>query len=294
MPFGTGPILAPVDIERSPEIAIGWATAIARLLNADLDIYFAAPRRKDEPLLREELQALTTYAARRLADRPALKVNHHFEAQWDPGRAIVGEARRVGHQLIVQVTRERGALERLFQGSTTDEVIEAAPCPVLGIPDDLPPPDGVPFKRILAATDLETTTPLAIAKRWSQRCRAGLTFLYVVDAAHAHLPEVAVASDPTSTFDAIVDEARRSVNAYIHSNPDIKPDVTYEVEVRVGDSVQEIRRDVEEGGFDLVMAGHHQRGALARLLLGSIAEEVLHRADVPVLIVPAATTQGEG
>ena len=37
---------------------------------------------------------------------------------------------------------------------------------------------------------------------------------------------------------------------------------------------------------DLVVMGKHGRHCLGRLLLGSVAEKVVHLARVPVLIVP--------
>lgn len=284
MPFGTGPILAPVDIGSNPEAALDWATAVARLMDRDLEIYFAAPNRKDEPLLREELQALTRYAQLRLPkDRQA---NYYFDLNWDPSTGIVDAAKHGGHCLIVQVTRERSALERLLQGSTTDDVISKSPCPVLAIPDDLPLPTGAPFKHILTATDLGAYGPMAMTATLSHLTRAGLTYLYVVDAAHAHLPELAIATDPEASFDQVVIGSRKALNTYLHEHPEVRPNGPFDVEIAVGDSVREITRHVKAIGHDLVIAGHHQRGLLAKLLLGSVAEEVLHRADVPVLIVP--------
>ena len=286
MPFGTAPILAPVDVGANPEAALDWVTAVARLTGRSVEIYFAAPHRTDEPLLREELVTLARHAKKRLSDRPEIKITHTFEPKWDPSTAIIQKAKAGGHSLIVQVTHERSAFKRLIHGSTTDEVISNSPCPVLAVPDDLPAPTGQPFKRILVATDLGAIEPMALAAQWAAAGRSALTYLSVVDSAHAHLPELAMATDPEAQFEEVVEGARRSLNAFIHEHPELKPSIPYDVRVRIGDSAKEITRDVDEGGYDLVIAGHHQRGLLSRLLLGSVAEEVLHKADVPVLIVP--------
>jgi nucleotide-binding universal stress UspA family protein len=45
---------------------------------------------------------------------------------------------------------------------------------------------------------------------------------------------------------------------------------------------------VKTGGVDLVVLGSHGHGALAALLLGSVAEGMVRKASVPTLIVPAA------
>jgi nucleotide-binding universal stress UspA family protein len=47
-----------------------------------------------------------------------------------------------------------------------------------------------------------------------------------------------------------------------------------------------IIKEAEQRGADCIVVGSHGRGALLHLLLGSVAEEVLRGAAVPVLIVP--------
>ncbi|GBD31051.1 hypothetical protein HRbin32_02168 [bacterium HR32] len=45
---------------------------------------------------------------------------------------------------------------------------------------------------------------------------------------------------------------------------------------------------------DLIVMGTHGRTGLPRVLLGSVAETVLRRASVPVLVVPARTARAAG
>jgi nucleotide-binding universal stress UspA family protein len=59
------------------------------------------------------------------------------------------------------------------------------------------------------------------------------------------------------------------------------------VSIRVqGDAVTEILRLTEEQGCDLIVLGKHPRAALPRLFRRSVAEMVVRRAAVPVLVVP--------
>jgi len=46
-----------------------------------------------------------------------------------------------------------------------------------------------------------------------------------------------------------------------------------------------IARTATSGGFDLVMMGSHGHGALANLVMGSVATQVLAHCKVPVLLV---------
>lgn len=63
-------------------------------------------------------------------------------------------------------------------------------------------------------------------------------------------------------------------------------DVT--TEVQFGDAAERIIEYVQTQEIDLVAMTTHGRTGLGRLLLGSVATEVLHRLPVPILILRAA------
>ncbi len=58
-----------------------------------------------------------------------------------------------------------------------------------------------------------------------------------------------------------------------------------EYAVRFGDPAEEIVAEAREAGADLIAMATHGRTGLARLLLGSVAEAVLRRSEVPLLLV---------
>jgi nucleotide-binding universal stress UspA family protein len=68
------------------------------------------------------------------------------------------------------------------------------------------------------------------------------------------------------------------------------PDVRVQVEHRLeeGDAARQILRVAQEIGCDLIVLGTRGRTGLGRLLMGSVAEQVLRRASCPVLTVRAA------
>jgi nucleotide-binding universal stress UspA family protein len=70
--------------------------------------------------------------------------------------------------------------------------------------------------------------------------------------------------------------------------PGVLPeDVPVHRVIWTGDAVAEgILAYVEEAGIDLVVLGTHGRSGLGRLLMGSVAEEVVRQAGCPVLAVP--------
>ena len=56
-------------------------------------------------------------------------------------------------------------------------------------------------------------------------------------------------------------------------------------EWRAGHAGDTIGRFAEDGGFDMLIMGSHGHGALARLVMGSVATEVLAQCRTPVLLI---------
>lgn len=60
-----------------------------------------------------------------------------------------------------------------------------------------------------------------------------------------------------------------------------------------GDPATEIERYVEEKGMDMVAMATHGRTGIARVLHGSVAQQVFANIDVPVLLYRAPTIEDE-
>ena len=56
-------------------------------------------------------------------------------------------------------------------------------------------------------------------------------------------------------------------------------------EWRTGPAGETIARFATDGGYDLVLMGTHGYGALGRLIMGSVAAQVLANCTVPVLLI---------
>ena len=141
------------------------------------------------------------------------------------------------------------------------------------------------FRTILVALDSSDAAQSALhhATELAQASGGSVILLNVIDV--SKLLAVAGYETPYPT-DAIsmmreegrsvIDESKRVCDA---ANVPVTPLVSE------GDACDEILRVAEAHNADLIALGTHGRGGLPRLFLGSVAEGVLRRATVPVLIV---------
>lgn len=68
-----------------------------------------------------------------------------------------------------------------------------------------------------------------------------------------------------------------------------EPDIHIEARIESGNPVERIVSIAAEEGCDLIVMGTHGRSGLGRVVLGSVAEQVLRKASCPVLTVRAAS-----
>ena len=94
-------------------------------------------------------------------------------------------------------------------------------------------------------------------------------------------------------WDVGQEEQVTEARAYLESVSRRLPrDVRVRMAVRLGDPAGEIVSRAREGAFDLVVMSTHGRTGLGRWVMGSVADEVVHRTAVPVLLVHPAADRG--
>ncbi len=206
--------------------------------------------------------------------------------------AIVEEARAFGADLIVIGNRGQGQFETMLLGSVSAEVVDHAPCPVLvarsrDLRSVLYADDGSEGAReagdLLAAWSifrgLRTTviSVSEVAVPWSAGMAPGL---------YDQVMESYVES---------VQEARRECAALVSSTADRLSDagLVTSVDVRDGDPAPAIVKAAIEHSVDLVVMGTRGLTGLSRILLGSVARNVLVHAQCSVLIVRQHTFEGQ-
>lgn len=91
----------------------------------------------------------------------------------------------------------------------------------------------------------------------------------------------------------LLSEARRAVRARLASlqqewAADYRPEKIEAVMALEGPAAQMILLEAEEATADMILVFSRRRGSLRRLLLGSVAQQVVSEARVPVLVLPIA------
>jgi nucleotide-binding universal stress UspA family protein len=137
------------------------------------------------------------------------------------------------------------------------------------------------FQKILVPLD---GSPLAeaILPQGSELAKTLGAELLVLRVAFAHVfPGV----DPTEEEVRVV----RDAEAYVAARRSelATKDVHLRTAVRYGKAAAEILNHIADNNVDLVAMSTHGRSGLSRLVMGSVAEEVLRHANVPVLLVRA-------
>ena len=102
----------------------------------------------------------------------------------------------------------------------------------------------------------------------------------------AELPNVA--GDEQYLVYAPYSDANRRLTALAALHPDIHATT----EAIVGHPPEAIVRTARDRAADLIVAGTHGRGGVARMFMGSVAERVVRLAECPVLTVRDAQDVG--
>jgi len=205
-----------------------------------------------------------------------------------PPEVILRAAGSASASLIVIGTRGLHGFRRLLLGSTTERVIQRAPCPVFSVhPHDIGRQR--PVRKIMVATDFSTEAEAAAdaaLELFQVGSRDGLILL--VHAFHVPVeftqfgpygptpPALKMRGD---TEEWARDRLAESAERLRHQG--------VEVETRFchGYPPQAILSEAAESAPDLIAMGTVGRTGLSHLLFGSTAERVLQYASCPVLTV---------
>jgi nucleotide-binding universal stress UspA family protein len=262
-------ILVPMDGSSEAEVAIGAIMPLARAYAPEVIVFCVLEG--PEPSLK-----VPAYLAKACAALRANNVNASLDVrEGRPAEQIAAYAKEKEVDLIAISTHGRTGMRRILMGSVTEEVLRRTTVPVLVCRPGTVMPE---WRRILVALDgspraeaiLEDLVPLA--RKLNVPLHLVKAALPVVSGAGVgEFPIVIPAEDPMPYLNELAGRLRAQG---VEARP-----VGLE-----GRAAFEVLRHAAETGANLIAMTTHGRTGLARVLLGSIAEEILRHAPCPVLV----------
>jgi nucleotide-binding universal stress UspA family protein len=232
--------------------------------------------------MRAAAQRTVDEACRHVA-RPEISVNG-VVLSGRPATAIVDRARGMFADLIVLGSRGHGTIESMLLGSVSAEVVDHAPAPVLVARSPR-------FERVVLAWDGSSCASRAaeLLRSWPIFARSQVRVVSVADiepvwwtgfptpgAAEASAMYLDTAEATRLHYDKM---AREMADRLRFAG------LAADAERRDGDAATELISAAAACNADLIVMGTHGRTGLARLVIGSVARNVVHHASCSVLIV---------
>lgn len=202
--------------------------------------------------------------------------------------------------LIVMTTHGRGGFTRLWLGSVTDALIRLSPAPILVLRSQERAPEArqpAPPRRILIPLDgsARSEAILEPALALGRLLGAEYTLLRVV--VPAVLSPAAPFTTPTDFNPERTMRDREEAQRYLEQVAARLTDAGATVRTRVVVSDQVALTILEESqreGSDLIAMSTAGRSGIRRLLIGSVADKVLRRGEVPLLVHRGEATAESG
>jgi nucleotide-binding universal stress UspA family protein len=234
-------------------------------------------------------------------------VREQAEIIQDKARAIVGDAalyRNVAStsaahgladlaedvdavMVIVGTTQETG-LARSLLGSSTERLLHGSTAPVMVVPSGWrqSASDRVSSIGVAYVDTRDAREALRMAVRVALRIPARLTLYTVVGQSSEHYSYLVGRTDEQAFLDKARDSFRKALEFAAAGVPaELEPRIVL-LEGAVVESLAALGPD----DVDMLVCGSRGYGPVRRVLLGGVSSPLIRRAQLPVAVVPRATT----
>lgn len=190
--------------------------------------------------------------------------------------------------LIIMATHGHSGLRRWWLGSVFEKVVSQCAVPVLVIhgkhAKEIEREKRVTFKRILTPLDGSETGEAALhnAEAIALTTGASLVLLHVIPEPHA-IEAKLLGSEFGKFVKAMHDSGGKYLDKVKHRLEEKGIDVS--IEIISGDPAQQIITVAEKEKIDLIAMSTHGRSGIARFVMGSVADKILHASRLPMWLV---------
>jgi nucleotide-binding universal stress UspA family protein len=276
-------VMVPLDGSPSAEAALPWAVHLAKRSNGSLRLVgvHAPPAVlldgetlvgsvvPDESVRRQETEYFAN--AQGLLKPTGVPMSADL---LDGGvvSSLADYARNLKPSWIVMMSHGRGTVARFFLGETASEFVRQSPCPVLLVhpTNERVDPSAAPaIRRVLVPLDGSDGAErmLGPAAEFAKALGADVTLLMAL----ARIPDMPAAKAEAYLQQKTTDLQAKSLNAGTKIVPH-------------GDAADVIVAEADANPGTIVALATHGRGGLAKLVWGSVTEDVVRRTKAPVLV----------
>jgi nucleotide-binding universal stress UspA family protein len=262
------------------------AVLLARASGVPLDILHVVDDDRSQHIVEREAMEASILLREMTGSLRSLEgVEYNIEIVLaDPFAGIVQAVSGSGPVLLVLRPHRRQILKDAFVGTTAERTIRSVDWPVLMVNG---PPVG-PWRQVLLTTDLSDLSGTALRRfcKLDLKPDARRSILYAFDTPALRL----ATSDalPKDEKDAYVasqkSDACRELAGFTRDLPDLGAEPM--VRNNQTTTAYEIKAAARETNADLIVVSTQGKGALSRMLIGIVAEQVLQSAADDVLALP--------
>lgn len=263
-------IIVGTDFSRGSEIALGFATDIAQQMKCDILLVWV---KKPKKLLSNELLDMTTRLAEDKLKQYCETWSDNFDGdinykilEGKVASAIGEEAKKLDAPMIVIGTNGASGFEQYIMGSTAVRIVSESPCPVLTIRE------GFTFNR----TFNRIVLPIRVNANSRQKVGPAAMMAKIFNAQVDILGLLDMEED-TSTLRTYIRQVEDKL-----FNEGVSYRTVFRKYSNYSDTVLNFANEVKG---DLVIINTEQDKILARLFLGTNAQQIVHRSQIPVLCI---------
>ena len=268
------PIIVGTDFSQGSYVALELAIDVANRFQSDIILIWA--RREKMLFSNEQLEVMSNLAEDKLKElcekyQPELK---HGRLRWQitngkVAPALATTATRELAQMIVIGTNGASGFEKYWMGSQAVRIVQDSPCPVITVRQ------GYDFHKKLE----RVVVPIRVNTNSRQKVPPAATIARIFDS------EICV----LGLLD--MKEEESALRTYVAQSIDYleREGVRHKFEIRpYSNYCDTVLNYADEVGADLLVINTEQDRILSQIFLGTNAQQIVHRSQIPVLCIHPA------
>jgi len=279
-------ILVPLDGSKTAESVLPYVKYLATRFGSGIEVMGVGVGRKNRRVNRLVDDYINTTASSLRSEKVEADPVIIYGSAAD---RILSYSKQNDIDLIIMATHGRSGVTRWWMGSVAEKVVSQAITPVLLIPSKKQKASqakrDASISKILVPLDGSDTGQAALdhVELVARETGASVHLLQVISPPGAMETSVFGNAEWDSFFKAMQDAANDYLGSVIEGLKG--KGITAKCDIVIGDPADQIIESAEKNKVNLIAMSTHGRTGIARWVLGSVADKVLHGAKIPMWLV---------